>query len=308
MTPAVELAEQRLEEGDVGVASGEVPAAPQQEGLVEGGLEAVVPLLHVAILVALAGLDGLGGQAVVVEQGLVTPLEGLGSATGLDGGGQAVRPVQLRDAAEFPEGVLKALAEALEALGEAECAGLPVGVSQDEVVDQVGEGRAVEGDAQGVAVGEVGGTQPPRVVNLGEEDLLGQAMLGPPDLDSALQGPQLAIGEASWVVALQGLKESLGLQGGVEGELLLDPGPDGVEGVLACSPVVFHGNLAGQPVELPVLACGLAVDAGPGSSQSKRSSLLQGLAEAADLLVGDHRHSFPVRSPMVSTRSQPGEF
>jgi len=56
-----------------------------------------VPLLDVAVLVAPAGPDGLGRQAVVVQQGLVTPLEHLGPAAGLDGRGQAVGAVQLRD-------------------------------------------------------------------------------------------------------------------------------------------------------------------------------------------------------------------
>ena len=176
------------------------------------------------------------------------------------------------------------------------------------MVDQVGERGAVQGDAQLGAVGEVGGTQAAGVVPLGEEDLPGRAVLGPPPLDPPLQGPQLAVGEASGVQPLQGPEEGLGLQAGAQGQLPLDPGPDLVEGVPACPPGVLHAYLAGQPAVLPVVACGLAVHAGPGGGQSKRSPLLQGQAEAADLLVGDHRHSFPVRSPMVSARSRPGEF
>jgi hypothetical protein len=308
LTPGVESAEQLPQEGGVGVAAGEVPAAPQQQGLVQGRLEAAVPLLDVAVLVAPAGSDGLGRQAVVVQQGLVTPLERLGPAAGLDGRGQAVGAVQLGHAAEFPEGVLQALTEALQALGEADRARLPVGVGQHEVVDQVREGAAMQGDAQLGAVGEVRRTQAAGVVDLGEEHFLGGAVLGPPPLDPSLQGPQLPVGEASGVQPLQGLEEGLGLEGRAEGQLLLDPGPHVVEGVRACSPVVLHGNLAGQPVLLPVLAGGLAVEAGPRRGQGKRSPLLQGPAETADLLVSDHRHSFPIRSPMVSSRSQPGEF
>jgi hypothetical protein len=194
-SPGVELCEQLLQEGGVGIPAAEVPAAPQHQGLVQRLLEAVVPLLDVTVLVALAGLDGLGGQAVMLEQGLVTPLEGVGIAAGLDGRGQAVGAVQVRHAAEFPEGVLQALAEALVALGEADGARLPVGVGQHEVVDQVGEGGAVQGDAQLGAVGEVGGGQPAGVVDLGEEDLLGRAVLGPPLPEPPLEGPHLAVGE-----------------------------------------------------------------------------------------------------------------
>jgi hypothetical protein len=305
----VELGEQLLEEGGVGVAAGEVAAAAQQQGLVQGALEAVVPLLDVAVLVGLAGSDGLALKAVVAQQGLVASLEDLGLGPGLDGGGQAVGAVHLGDAAEFPEGVLEPLAEALVALGEADSAGLPVGVSEDEVVDQVGEGEASEGDAQVGAVGEVTGGQASGVVILGEEDLLGGPVLCPPAFDPALQGAELSIGEASGLLALQGQEEGLGLQGGVEGQLLLDPAPGFVKGVLACPPGVLHAYLAGQPLKPPVLACGLAVHAGLGRGQRQRHTLLQGQAQAEDLLVRDHRGSFPVRgSPMLSACSDTGEF
>jgi hypothetical protein len=65
------------------------------------------------------------------------------------------------------------------------------------VVDQVVEGRARDGHTQFGAVREVAGTQPSRMVNLGEEYLLGRSGKGMPLLDAALQGPQLAIGKAS---------------------------------------------------------------------------------------------------------------
>jgi hypothetical protein len=157
-------------------------------------------------------------------------------------------------------------------------------------------------------VGKIGGTQATGVVKLWEEDLPGRAVFGPPLLDPALQGPQLAVGKASGMLPLQGLEEGLGLQAGVVGKLPLDPGPEAVEGVLACSPVVLHGNLAGQLVLLPVFGCGLAVHAGPGSGQRERSSLVQCRAKKLDLLIGYHRDSFPAKEPMVSTRSQSGEF
>jgi hypothetical protein len=293
LTPGVEPGQQLLEEGGVAVAAGEVPAAPQHQGLIQCLLEAVVPLLHVAVFVALAGLDGLSPEAVVAQQGLVSPLEDVGVGPWLHRGGQPVGAMQLRHAAQLPEGVLQALAETLQALGETDRARLPVGVGQDEVVDQVREGGASEGDAQLGAVGEVGGSQPPGVMDLGEEDLLGGAVLGPPLLDPPLQGPQLSVGEASGVQPLQGLKEGLGLQAGVLGQLFFDPGPDFLERVRACPPGVLHASLAGQPVQLPVCACGLAVDAGLGSGQRQRRPLLQGLAETLNLLVSDHRDSFP---------------
>jgi hypothetical protein len=297
LPPGVELGEQLLEEGAVTVPAGEVAAAPQHQGLVQGLLEAAVPLLDVAVLVALAGLDGLPLQAVVAQQGLIAPLEHLRVGARLHGGSQAVGAVQLRHTAQLPEGVLQALAEALVALGEADGARFPVGVGQHEVVDQVGEGAAGDGDTQVGAVGEVGGGQPAGVVDLGEEDLLGGAALGPPLLDPPLQRPQLAVGEAPGVQPLQGSEEGLGLQARVLGQLLLDPGPDAFERIFARPPGMLHAHLAGQPGQPPVLACRLAIHAGLGSGQRQRHTLLQGFAQAQDLLVRDHRDSFPVKEP-----------
>ena len=116
----------------------------------------------------------------------------------------------------------KPFAEALAALGEADRAGLPVRVGQHEVVDQVVERAAVDGHAQVGAVGEVAGAQPAGVMHLGEEDLLGRPVQGPPLLDAPLQGPQLAVGEAAGEAALQVGEQGLGLQAGVELQLLFE--------------------------------------------------------------------------------------
>jgi hypothetical protein len=63
----------------------------------------VVALLDIAILVALASLDGLALQAIMLQQCLVTLLERLRPFdAGLDGRRQPVGAVQLRDAAQLP--------------------------------------------------------------------------------------------------------------------------------------------------------------------------------------------------------------
>ena len=67
-------------------------------------------LLHVAVLVALARLDGLALQAVVPQQRLVTLLERLRPFDArLHRRRQPIGAVQLRHAAQFPQGVLQAL-------------------------------------------------------------------------------------------------------------------------------------------------------------------------------------------------------
>jgi hypothetical protein len=284
----VELAEQAAQEAVVLRAAVEVAAAAQHEGLVQGALEAVVALLAVAVLVGLPHVDGLAGQPVVAQQRLVA-LGELVAAARRDGGAEAVGAVQLRHAAEPPEGVLEPLGEALVTLGEADGAGLPVGVGQHEVVDQVVEGPAAEGHAQLGAVGEVAGAQPAGVMHLVEVHLAGGAFQGTPLLDAALQGAQLTVGEAPGEAALQVGEQGLGLQPGVEPEAPLQFVPDLGEGIGTGTPGTGHeGHLAGKLAEAAVLARRLGVEAGLGGGHVCGKSLGVVLEEAASLLVGDH--------------------
>src|SRR3954452_22251724 len=97
-------------------------------------------LLGISVLVGFAGLDGLRRQAIVGQQGAVTLLEQVAVAEVIYRGGEPIGPMDPGNPSQFPQGVLEPLAEALEALGEADRAGLPVGVGQDEVIDEVIEG------------------------------------------------------------------------------------------------------------------------------------------------------------------------
>jgi hypothetical protein len=130
-------------------------------------------LLGVAVLVGSSGLDRLALETVVAQQRLVTLGEGRPFGPRWHGRGQPIGAVELRHAPQFRQRILQALAEALVALGKADGAGLPVRVGQHEVVDQMVEGGAVDGDAQVRAVGEVTGGDAPGMMDLGEEDLLG---------------------------------------------------------------------------------------------------------------------------------------
>jgi hypothetical protein len=64
-----------LQERRVVLTSREVAAATQHQRLIDGRLETVVSLLSIAVLVRMVRLDLLPGQAVVVQQRLVTPRE-----------------------------------------------------------------------------------------------------------------------------------------------------------------------------------------------------------------------------------------
>jgi len=145
-------------------------------------------LLDIAILMRLGRVDRLALQAVVPQQRLVATLKGRSIAAGRHGRRQGIGAMQLRDTAQLRQGVLQAVTEALEALGEADRAALPVGVGQDEVVDQMLEQLAGDGHVQTRRVREVGSTQTTRLVDLREEDLLGRSVQGTPLLDVSLQG------------------------------------------------------------------------------------------------------------------------
>ena len=218
LTVGIGSGHELLEEQLIVASAGEIAAAPEHQGLVDGLLEPVMTLLDVAILVGLARLDRLTFQAVMREQSLVSPSEHFRVGIAVDRGGQAIGAVTPGDSSQFPQGVLQPFAEALEALGEADGAGLPVGIGEHEVVDQVVERLAEEGDAELGHAGEVTLGEPTRLMDLGEEDLLGRPFKGSPLFDPPLQGPELDVGEAAREAALQVEEEGLGLESRVEPE------------------------------------------------------------------------------------------
>jgi hypothetical protein len=105
-------------------------------------------LLGVAVLVGPARLDRLPLQTVMPQQCLVAfREESRAFRPRRNGRRQPVGAVQVRHPAQRRQGILQALAQALEALGEADHPGLPVRIGQHEMVDQVVEQHAVDGDA-----------------------------------------------------------------------------------------------------------------------------------------------------------------
>src|SRR3954451_1381521 len=109
IAPIYELLEEQL----IVVSAGEIAAAPEDQGLVDGLLEAVMTLFDVAILVGLSRLDRLAFEPVMREQSLVASSEHLGFGVAVDRGGQAIGAVTPGDSSQFPQGVLQALAETL---------------------------------------------------------------------------------------------------------------------------------------------------------------------------------------------------
>jgi len=286
----VELREQLTQESLVLLTAGEVTAATQQQGLLQGTLELPVALLAVAGLIGLGRLDRLPLQAVVSQQGLVAFGERCSLRPRRHCGRKPIRPMQLRHATQLGQGILQPLAEALAALGEADRPRLPVRVGQHEVVQQMVERHALDGYPQAAAVREVAGTQTSWMMHLAEEHLLGRAIKRPPLLDPALQGAELAIGKLAGEATLQVGEQGLGLQTGLKLKHDLQLRPDLGEGIGFGTPVSVHEpDLAGQPAQLAVLACGLGVDAGPSRCLLLVDALPIEAAELADVQIGDHQ-------------------
>ncbi len=291
--PGHDLAQERL----VLLAAGEVAAPPTHQGLVDGLLEPIMALLGVPVLVCLPRLDRLRLQAVMVQQGLVPPGEQLGSGVGLDRGPEAVGAVLPGNSSPFPQGVLQPRAQALPALREADGAGLPVRGGEHEVVDQVVERLAGDGDAQLGHVREVRGPEPARFVVLCEEHLLGRSLGGPPVCEPPLEGPQLPVGVASREAASQVDEAGLGLEPRVEPEHLLELRPPVLERVLPGPPGVGDAPLGGEPNRVAVLACRLLVDARLVSGLGQRGFGLEQLPQPPELAIRDHPFAPSSREP-----------
>jgi hypothetical protein len=158
------------------------------------------------------------------------------------------------------------------------------------MIEHVHKRTAVDGHSQVRAVGEVAGSQPTGMMDLGEEDLFGRPALGPPTLDVPLQRPQLALGEAAGEAALQVGKKRLRFQSGVDLQLRFDFGPDLGEGVRTCPPVPVHArDLAGQFAEPAVLACRLGIHADAESRHLFGNPLPVEATKLPHLLIGNHR-------------------
>ncbi len=183
---------------------------------------------------------------------------------------------------------MQTFGEALEALGEADRAGLPVGVGEHEVIDQVVERLAEDGDAELGHAGEVALGETSRLVDLCEEHLLGRPFEGAPEFDAALQATELDVGETARIAVLQVEEEGLGLEPRVEPQLIDKFVPDVLERVLPGPPGVGDSSLTGERVGVAVLACRLLVDFGPIGGLGQCGFGLEQLPQPPELAIGNH--------------------
>jgi hypothetical protein len=218
-----------LQERDVLFAIGERAAAPEQQRLIDRGLEVTVRRLRVAVLVRLPRVDPLARHSVMREQIPIPGLELAGRRQVVHGRSQAVAAVPTRCAAQFPQRVLQAVRERLERFGGAQRHRLPVRVGQHEVVDHVVEPLAGDRDGERVHVGEVGGREIAGRVDLAEHDGLPRAAGRPPLPHATLERAAVRIEELPRTLAAQPVEERLGEQPRFGRESLLDHRPHGRE-------------------------------------------------------------------------------
>jgi hypothetical protein len=165
------------------------------------------------------------------------------------------------------------------------------------VIDQVVERLAEDGDAELGHAGEVRFGEPARLVDLGEEHLLGRPFEGPPPFDPALQAPELDIGEAPRESALEIQEEGLGLEARVEPEQFDEFGPDVLERVLPGPPGMGDSSLTGERVGVAILAYRLLVELGPVGGVCEGGFGLEQLPQPPELTIGDHPFAPDSREP-----------
>ena len=180
----------RVDESPVGVEIGEVARPAQQQGVLERLLEMAVRAFDRAVLVRDAGVVARRGHAVMAHQrrvalGDVFPRVGRQIA---ERRRQAVAAVLLRRAAERPQRVLQALGQGREAFAaEHDVSVFEAGEDEPEVIEPVIERLPGDGDGETAGVGEVGQSQPARLVRLAEDHVLLGPMKRPPGQDASLQ-------------------------------------------------------------------------------------------------------------------------
>lgn len=298
---------QLLEKAPVFLATAEIPAAPQIQRLVHGRFEMPMRRLAVAVLVRLAHIDPLAGQAIVFQQPAIAGLKFALGRQVVDRRAQAVAAMPPRHAAEFPQRVLQAVGQGLERLRRAEGDRFPIRVREHEVIDHVREGLAQNGHPQCVHGGEVGGRQVTRVVLLAEHDRVRWTGRGPPVLHAPLEGAALAQRKLSGVLRQQPVEQRLGVQARLGFEPLLRLLPHFRQRVRPRPVRAWLLLGTGQCAQRAVFACGFFVHARPPGCDRQPLFCFQVAKQPAYLSIRDHRKP-PVNKELRvwSIACQPG--
>lgn len=211
----------------------------------------------------LADIDPLARQAVVVQQPSITGLEFTFGGQVVDRRAQTVAPMPPRHSPQFPQCVLQTVGQCLERLRCADGHRFPVGVREHEVIRQMLEAFAENGDAKGIHAGEIRGGQITGAMHLAEHHRACLTGRGAPLLDAPLERAALGLGKLAWMLALKPVKQCLGS----EARLCFQPGlgllPQILQRVLPRSVGAWPLLGAGQCTQRAILACRLFVHSSP---------------------------------------------
>src|SRR3990172_325400 len=158
--------------------------------------------------------------------------------------------------AQLPQAAFQSFGQRLEAFRRADAHCLHIRVGQDQMEHKVGESNPTQTDAKIGHVGEVGLGDATRIVDLRKDHLLFRAVAHPPDGNLALQGAQLTLLVAPRVLLVEQGKEGGALQSGVALELSHNPAPVLLEGIGSGAIAAWLFELAGQIVQMLILASG----------------------------------------------------
>jgi hypothetical protein len=277
-----------VQELQVLLTTGEIPTAPQQEGLIDGGLEVPVRRLGVAVLVRLPDVDPLAGQAVVGQPVAVPGLELPRRREVVHRRTQAVAAMATWHAAQLPQSRLQPFREGLERLRDAHRDRLPVGVGEHEVVHQVIERLAGDGDRKRVHAREVRRGEVARLVDLAEDDRAVRPVQGPPLPHPPLEGPAVGVEKRPGMLTPEPVEEGLGGELRLGLEPLLDLDPDLGERVDPGAVGAGGFPRTGQLAPIPILACGLLAHPRSPCGQVQRKGRLQLPPQLTYLTIRDH--------------------
>lgn len=214
-TPCVSLAHQLLEEVRIFLTGGEVPTAPKQQGLFNGRLQMTVGGLDIPVFMGFPNVDPLRSDSVVLHQVTVSRLEIVIVRKVVDRRTQAVAAMLAGNASQLPQGVLQTATEGLERLGETNRNGLPIGVGEREMVEQVLERLTADRNPQRPHVGKIRCAQIPGKVDLGKHDFPVRPASRSPRLNPTFKRPSLVIRKPPFVLFLEPSEEGKGTQLGL---------------------------------------------------------------------------------------------
>jgi len=234
------------------------------------------------------GIGRLGHETVVPQQRLIPRRVGLRVTVVVYRQRHPVRAVTCRHAAQVPQRVLQTLAQAGEALRKAQGHVLPVRVGQDEVIQQVRERQAREGDAEMVQVREVRGSQAARLMHLAEVDFLGRSVLRLPLPHPPLQRPPVLLPIRPWVLPLQPVQQRLRLQARLALQEFCQARPDPGQRIGPRPPGVRLPDFTRKLPQIPILPCRFAIHACLHRCVLERCSLVKVPPDFLDLRIA-HR-------------------